>query len=96
MRRELIAALSAFALAVPPAALAAAGEAQKQTMQEHMKTMHGMMMAQMQKAQGATGMSPEQARACMDEHMKLMQEMMSQPQTMQEGMRGMEGMHGKK
>ena len=59
------------------AAQAAAGAERQRMMQEHM-TMMRDMMAQMQKAKPAGGMSPQQMREWIDEHMKLMQEMMGQ------------------
>jgi len=79
------------------AAQAAAGAERQQTMQEHMKMMQDMM-AQMQKAKPAGGMSPQQMREWIDEHMKLMQEMMGQMMDehhmmMMPGMSGM-GMKG--
>lgn len=78
------------------AAQAAAGAERQRMMQEHM-TMMRDMMAQMQKAKPAGGMSPQQMREWIDEHMKLMQEMMGQMMDehhmMMQGMPGM-GMHG--
>ena len=59
------------------AAQAASGAERQKMMQEHMKLMQDMM-AQMQKAKPAGGMSPQQMREWIDEHMKLMQEMMGQ------------------
>ena len=78
------------------AAQAAAGAERQRMMQEHM-TMMRDMMAQMQKAKPAGGMSPQQMREWIDEHMKLMQEMMGQMMDehhmMMQGMSGMSG-HG--
>jgi ribosome-binding protein aMBF1 (putative translation factor) len=78
------------------AAQAAAGAERQKMMQEHM-TMMRDVMAQMQKAKPAGGMSAQQMREWIDEHMKLMQEMMGQMMDehhmMMDGMPGM-GMHG--
>ena len=78
------------------AAQAAAGAERQRMMQEHMTVMRDMM-AQMQKAKPAGGMSPQQMREWIDEHMKLMQEMMGQMMDehhmMMQGMPGM-GMQG--
>lgn len=81
------------------AAEAAKGPERQKMMQEHMKMMDEMM-GQMQKANPASGMTPEQMRTWIDEHMKLMREMMSQMMSehhmmMQGGGSGMSGM-GKK
>ena len=81
------------------AAEAATGPERQKMMQEHMKMMDEMM-GQMQKANPASGMTPEQMRTWIDEHMKLMREMMSQMMSehhmmMQGGGSGMPGM-GKK
>ncbi len=59
------------------AAEAARGAERQKMMQEHMKIMDELM-AQMQKAKPAAGMTPDQMREWMDEHMKLMREMMDQ------------------
>lgn len=78
------------------AAQAAAGAERQRMMQEHM-TMMRDMMAQMQKAKPAGGMSPQQMREWIDEHMKLMEEMLGQMMDehhiMMQGMPGM-GMQG--
>ena len=83
------------------AAQAAQGVERQKMMQEHMKLMQDMM-AQMQKAKPAGGMTPDQMREWIDEHMKLMHEMMSQMMSehhmMMQGMPGMGqdmGMQGK-
>ena len=78
------------------AAQAAVGAERQRMIQEHMTMMRGMM-AQMQKAKPAGGMSPQQMREWIDEHMKLMQDMLGQMMDehhmMMEGGQGM-GMHG--
>lgn len=78
------------------AAQAASGAERQKLMQEHMKMMQDMM-AQMQKAKPAGGMSPQQMHEWIGEHMKLMQEMMGQMMDehhmMMQGMPGM-GMQG--
>jgi uncharacterized protein YicC (UPF0701 family) len=79
------------------AAQAAQGAERQKMMREHMKMMQDMM-AQMQKAKPAGGMTPDQMREWIDEHMKLMHEMMGQMMgehhMMMQGMEGM-GMPGK-
>lgn len=78
------------------AAQATAGAERQKMMEEHM-TMMRDVMAQMQKAKPAGGMSPQQMREWIDEHMKLMQDMMGQMMDehhmMMQGMSGMGG-HG--
>ncbi len=59
------------------AAQAATGAERQKKMEAHMQMMSDVM-AQMQKAKPAPGMSPDQMREWIDEHMKLMNELMGQ------------------
>lgn len=74
------------------AAQAAEGAARQQMMREHMQTMQEIV-AQMQKAKPAQGLTPQQMREWIDEHLALMQQVMGQ--MMDEHHMMMQGMGGK-
>lgn len=59
------------------AARSADGASRQQMMREHMQTMQEIV-AQMQKARPAQGLTPQQMREWIDEHIALMQQVMGQ------------------
>ncbi len=74
------------------AAQSAEGAARQQMMREHMQMMRELV-AQMQKAKPAQGLTPQQMREWIDEHLALMQQVMDQMMDQHHLM--MQGMGGK-